>query len=1212
MSTFKTGDNVIFRHPEHSWVMGVVESVSKEGIVCITKDDIRKDTTPNEAITIKKMEDIELFFFGGVFNESPDDLLTLTILHEAVLLRCLYIRYMSDIVYTNIGAIVVALNPFTYSIPRYQDTEMKKYLAAGRSLNATSLPPNLVPHSWTQAHITYYEMVDSVSNQSIIVSGESGAGKTEATKIVLKYLGIISSLSASGEDQRASLNIGEKLVSCSPILECFGNAKTVRNDNSSRFGKFMKVKFNSKHLVVGAETTNYLLEKSRVVSAAKGERLYHSFYLLVRSKGSMTRTLNLESEAQYISLSSGGTMNNSEYNSESDFNDVCHSMEKVGMTHKEITSVWRVTAAVMTLLNVRFLPEEEGCSIDPKTMNYVKKAVRLLEIDEEALIHELLTSTRALPNNQFALKRNDVVSAIDIRDAMCKHLYQGIFSWLIDRCNNLCDVESDGNWIGLLDIFGFEDFKVNSFEQLCINLTNERLQYHYNLNIFKRDLEECKKEGIDVTDIKFPDNTECLNMLTAQGGILPLLDECCWLGGGTDLGFLTKVVDKHEKNPFFKKDPVSRDTFCVRHYAADVTYNVMGWIEKNRDTLKDSIKTIVRGSHDNVIAHCLPAPIPLSEKKKGGKEFTVSGFFRNQLSSLMDLIGSTNPHWIRCIKPHPLKKPRMFHGRETMNQLESSGVLGTIKIRKAGYPVRLPRNIFCHRYRLCSSLQEGNEKELVEDIIKRAQLEIPAQVQLGSTKVFLKSEAHNILEKLRNQHLLQTSMLLQRISRGYLARHKLFLAHLLLHKAEHLRKKLERALKEVWEKEKQFRDSCKSEEEQLWGSLMQLENEKRSVQMAIEVERKERIRKEEEKRRKREEEERRRIEEARRLEELRNKAAICIQRHVRGELVRIKLYRVLLEERRAAVEYERERACEQERVIMRSIDHERVLDEKSWIEWLNTVDHLKRKKQQDEQRLNEKALQKRRILIRELIRKEDKFRLHIEVEENDERIEWMARCQALAKDIKKKKSKGRQRVHQLHTRHVESFQPKQLEVENLAERSAASDARMRDSLVEYALSRARQYEEKPDEKEGIRSTTKNTFSKDYTEEYMFNQVRKKWLREQECMEQGIVSPSTEHDLRPSVMSNPGFKNLVDVDINNNNNTINTINSNNNNQFSAPYRTVEASLKSISPLLQSPSQFTQTAMTERGIRTGTEPSWIIDESEVKKNKKTFDWDSVFRY
>ncbi|KAH9584274.1 Myosin head [Trypanosoma melophagium] len=428
---------------------------------------------------------------------------------------------------------------------------MKKYLSAGRSLNATSLPPNLVPHSWTQAHITYYEMVDSVSNQSITVSGESGAGKTEATKIVLKYLGIVSSLSNSGENRKTALNIGEKLVACSPTLECFGNAKTVRNDNISRFGKFMKVKFNSKHLVVGAETINYLLEKSRVIFAAKGELLYHSFYLLARSKESMGRILNHEGGAQYTSLSSGGTISNSEYNTESDFNYVCQAMEKVGMTHKEVTSVWRVTAAVMTLLNVRFLPEEEGCSIDSKTMNYIKKAVGLLEIDEEGLIHKFLTSTRALPNNQFAFKRNDVVSAVDIRDAMCKHLYQGVFSWLIERCNGLCDVESDGNWIGLLDIFGFEDFKVNSFEQLCINLTNERLQYHYNLNVFKRDMEECKKEGIAVTDIKFSDNTECLKMLTAQGGILPLLDECCWLGGGTDLGFLSKVFDTHETNPFF-------------------------------------------------------------------------------------------------------------------------------------------------------------------------------------------------------------------------------------------------------------------------------------------------------------------------------------------------------------------------------------------------------------------------------------------------------------------------------------------------------------------------------------------------------------------------------------------------------------------------------------------------------------------------------------
>ncbi|KEG12942.1 putative myosin heavy chain [Trypanosoma grayi] len=1186
MSALGAGDHVFFRHPEHSWVYGVIERIAKEGIVCVTMDQARKDVTPNETVIVKRPEDVELLQ-ADALNDTPDDLLSLTVLHEATLLRCLYIRYMSDLVYTNIGAIVVALNPFTFSIPRYQDGEMKKYLSAGRDLTSATLPSNLVPHSWTQAHVTYYEMVDSASNQCIIVSGESGAGKTEATKIVLQYLGIVSSLSGSGEERKTALSVGERLVACSPVLECFGNAKTVRNDNSSRFGKFMKVKFNANHLVVGAETVKYLLEKSRIVSAAKGERVYHSFYLLARSRKSMARTLGLENENRYVSLCSGETANSTEYSSENDFDDVCRAMQKVGMKEAEITSVWRVPAAVMTLLNVRFLPGEDSCSIDPGTMNYLKKAVQLLDINESELIHEFLTSTRVLPGNQFAVKPNDIVTAVDVRDAMCKHLYDGVFGWLVDRCNDLCNVESDGNWIGLLDIFGFEDFEVNSFEQLCINLTNEHLQYHYNLHIFKRDMDECRKEGVDMTEVVFPDNTGCLKMLTAQGGIFPLLDECCWLGGGTDLGFLEKVAMTHESNPFFKKERVSRDTFCVRHYAGDVTYNVVGWIEKNRNTLKDTIKTIVRGSGDSIIARCLPAPIPLSERSKGGKEFTVSGFFRNQLTALIDLINSTNPHWIRCIKPHPMKKPRMFHGRQTMNQLESSGVLGTVKIRKAGYPVRIPRDAFCRRYRMCTSLTGAVEKTIIEDVLKGAKVQVPAQVQIGHTKVFLKAEAHNALERFRNQYLIETSMTLQRIGRGCLERHKLFVALVMLHKAELLRRKWMKTLEDMYANEAQLRQSREREEEDSWVSLVQLEEERRQYRAAIETAERERKRAEKEKRKREEEEEHRRLEEERRLMELRNRAAICIQRHVRGELVRIKVYRQLLEEQRAALEYERELACEKERREARAIDTERMADERSWTQWLNSVDHIKWNKQQDEERLLKKTLQRARILFRELVRKEDMLRLRIEVEESDARFVLVARCQSLAAHLMKSEAERRRRVEKLQAKRTEILRPQPAGIRARAERSTASDARIQKSLTEYALSRARLHDEMPEWRR-VAPTPGRPLPKPGKEDSIFRQVRESWLRQQQWVNDGGVAQTTDHIPGPCVAYNDDDS-----------------------QLNGPHRTIEASLKSISPLLQFPMQSTHLTLSGHDSVNTAEPSWVPREADAKKNKRMIDWDKVFR-
>ncbi|RNE97295.1 putative myosin heavy chain [Trypanosoma rangeli] len=1171
MNTFKAGDNVFFQHPEHSWLCGVIKAITKGGIVCVTKDPLRKEVIQGELITVKTPEEV-VPLHEEYLLDAPDDLLDLTILHESSLLRCFYLRYMNDVIYTNIGGIVVALNPFTFAVPWYKDTQIRNYLDAGRNLSGASIPSNLMPHSWAQAHVAYYEMVDSNENQCIIVSGESGAGKTEAIKLVLKYLGIVSSLSETKEEQEAALHVGKKLIACSPILECFGNAKTVINDNSSRFGKFMKVKFSAKHRLVGAETTKYLLEKSRIISAAQGERVYHSFYLLARAKASTARVLGLEYEKEYASLYSGGIMNNTKYDTENDFDHVSKAMRLVGMTDGEIASVWRVTAAVTSLINIRFLPEEHGCSIDLKTMKYLRKAIQLLDINEDGLVHEFLTSTRVCPGNVWTSKANDVAAAVDIRDAMCKHLYDGVFGWIVDRCNDLCDIENDGNWIGLLDIFGFENLKINSFEQLCINLMNEHLQYHYNLLMFQRDMDECRMEGVDVTKVKFADNIGCLKMLTAQGGIFPLLDECCWRGRGTDLGFLEKVMHTHKSNIFFNRKLASGETFCVRHYAAQVTYNVIGWIDKNRDNLKDSIKSLVRGSGDSVIARCLPAPVPPSERR-GGKEFTVSGFFRNQLMALMDLIGSTNPHWIRCIKPHPDRKPSMFCGREVMKQLESSGVLGTVKMRKNGYPVRIPRDLFCREYRMCTSVGATDEKAFIQSVLQLARVYMPAQAQIGKSKIFLKTEGFNLLEKLRNQHLFRAALIVQRIARGYLTRTKAYTLFAVLNNAELFWQTLGGTVADLHGKEVHSRHLCELEEDQAWSTLKKLEYERRLYQETIEAA----------------ERERGVEEEARRLREVRHRAAICIQRHVRGCLVRIQWYRKLLEERRAALESERELACMAERAEMQALDTQRITDEKSWLQWLNTVDSLRRQKQEDEQRLLEKTSQKTRIRIRELVRKEDEMRLKIELHESDARFALFSHHQYLTAYYMKSEAERRRRVEKLQVKGTGTFCPRLKGIQTRGERSAASDARMQKTLAEYALSRVRSDSERQEcQNAGLApdclspSTSK--------ESLIFCQVQKKWLRQQEWMNLKEVGQQPARN--PSAFS--------------------MLSSADDGEFSGPYRTIEASLHSLSPLKHGSSYSARLSTSGLDSRGKKESSQISYEAEWRRNKKdnSIDWDSVF--
>jgi myosin heavy subunit len=754
--TFGAGEIVFVKHPKHSWVVGNVVACDKASATVKCNDPQRE--VVGETLDKVKIDDVTPCR-EDLLDEAPDDLLTLTVLHDATLLRCLHSRYFRDIVYTNIGAIVVALNPFNFKIPYYMDDQMPKYLAEG------SIIERNLPHSWAQAHNTYNEMIVDGSNQCILISGESGAGKTEATKIVMKYLAQISCKRGTEEEKKEGLLVGHKLNSCSPILEAFGNARTVRNDNSSRFGKFMKVKFRPSGQICGSHTTKYLLEKSRIVTCSLNERCYHSFYIVVR--GHLASAIGLQDISTYKSVNAGKCVDNSEFSTAADFKEVCDAMKTMGMSDQEVSSVWFCTGGILSALNVEFKEKGEGSEVAEATRSFLRHAVSCWKIDPAGLEKELLTSTLVIPGGETATKVLRPALAVDVRDALCKALYNGMFGWLVEKSNAMCDVDVKGNWIGLLDIFGFEDFQHNSFEQLCINLANETLQNHYNTYIFDKDMAECRAEGIDVTEVKCPDNMPCLKLITDKGGIIALLDEECILGKGTDVGFLEKVEQANGKHPFFDKKKSSRDTFVIHHYAASVTYDVKGWLEKNRDTVKDDVRRLMRNSTDPLIKLFLEEPQPDQKSKR-----TVGGFFRDQVGDLMAVINSTNPHWIRCVKPHPAKKARMFDGVSTMNQLESSGVLGTVKIRKAGYPIRMSFDKFNVRYKIIVGkvATQKNGKDLSKAVLEAVSMVDKKFAQIGKTKIFMKSEAFPLIERKRNEFLLGSAMRLQRFGRGLLER----------------------------------------------------------------------------------------------------------------------------------------------------------------------------------------------------------------------------------------------------------------------------------------------------------------------------------------------------------------------------------------------------------------------------------------------------------
>lgn len=791
--------HVYAKCPKRSWIIGKLEGWDKAKNV----GTVRAINDGGDTLSNVKEQDVHPMRDGGTV-EDVDDLLLLTELHDATLLHCIKHRYMKDVIYTNIGAITVALNPFNFKIPRYMDNMMPSYLSEGEVIEKS------LPHSWACAHNTYYEMKRDGKDQCILVSGESGAGKTEASKIVMKYLASVSCLKGEPSVREEAALVGKKINLSSPALEAFGNAKTVRNDNSSRFGKFMRVKFDGSGFLVGAHITKYLLEKSRIVTASQGERIYHSFYLIIRCKDRSKYLLG--DEKQYRSLNAGQMLNNPEFNTHEEFELVCQSMAGMGIATENINSLWKAIAGILHFENVEFTAEGEGSQPNAASLVHIANGCQMWGIDQSAYIQEVRENTLTIMGNQVR-KLLTPPMAQDARSAVNKYIYDNAFSWLVSECNNNLDHEDCTNWIGLLDIFGFEDFKHNSFEQLCINLTNETLQHHYNTYIFCKDVEECRSEGIDMSDVSFPDNTPCLKMISGSGSIMALLDEECQLGSGSDASFFSKVSGKFNGNPFFIVDKLSRTNFVVRHYAGDVSYDTTDFREKNLDTLKDAWKLLLRSSSDSLIKELLPAPVDV----KGPKP-TVSVFFRRQLQELMDLINSTSPHWVRCVKPHPAKKPLMFDNTSVMNQLSSSGVLGTVKIRKAGYAVRIPKEQFLGGFKIVSAA--AGTPTTIDGIFQACGYG-KNDAQVGTRRVFLRSHIYMDLETRKKKALLNSTRVVQAFSHVVCAFQKankaMFASNRLL--IDELRKHV-RQLLALQDKEAQQRQKYIHDAARLWKMLL--------------------------------------------------------------------------------------------------------------------------------------------------------------------------------------------------------------------------------------------------------------------------------------------------------------------------------------------------------------------------------------------------------
>ncbi|KAL7552091.1 hypothetical protein ACHAWF_015304 [Thalassiosira exigua] len=778
---------------------------------------------------------------------ADDDMIALQHLHEPAILHAVGERYFRGEIYTWTGPVLIAVNPFQ-RLPLYTREILDAYRQEGllRSQNlgdATAKP--LGPHVYSIADRSYRQMMsEERKSQSVLISGESGAGKTETTKIVMLYLTTLGSGHAETPEQEeggGKLSIMERVLQSNPILEAFGNAKTLRNDNSSRFGKFSELGFNRAGVLQGAKVQTYLLEKVRIGYHASGERNYHIFYQLLRGAteeqhqkysfhDGITGGLEL---ANYFHLTGqGGAPQLREFTDEEGLKYTLKSMRSMGWSEDKIDQVLSIVAGILHLGQVKFESkmsdggQEIAQIADEKT---VADAAKLLGVDLEKLITALTVRIMVTRGDEI---RIDLApdKAADARDALAKTVYGAMFLWVVKEVNNCIKWENDSDIrssTGVLDIFGFESFAVNSFEQLCINFTNEALQQQFNKFIFKLEQEEYERENITWAFIEFPDNQDCLDTIQAKPkGILALLDDECKLGQrGSDKNWAQKLNQTYLPN---KNQEVSDNTrysatkmqqvkgvFCVRHFAGNVAYTAeTNFLEKNRDEIPLTAKSLFEQDSSDLIKEIYGAQKEQSEDTasaktgKPAKQKTVSQQFKEQLTSLIEMVEATDPHYIRCLKPNDAAKPKLMTRKRLTEQLRYGGVLEAVRVARMGYPVRLDHSGFFKRYRMLLpsipdeklpwSMDDEEPQELcvkfldilleegakpvsyanADGTMTRANKIRKAQkqpeemvfpktdVQLGLTKVFMRKGPHDKLESHRVFHQSASITLIQSWIRG--------------------------------------------------------------------------------------------------------------------------------------------------------------------------------------------------------------------------------------------------------------------------------------------------------------------------------------------------------------------------------------------------------------------------------------------------------------
>ncbi|XP_054616352.1 unconventional myosin-XV isoform X2 [Dunckerocampus dactyliophorus] len=700
-------------------------------------------------------------------EDGVEDMTQLEEMHEGAVLHNVRKRFQRELIYTYIGSILVSVNPYKmYNI--YGTDMVLQY--KGHALGENP------PHLFAIANAAYSKMMDAKHNQVIIISGESGSGKTEATKLVLRYLVALHHTS----------NLAQQILEAAPLLESFGNAKTVRNDNSSRFGKHMEV-FLEAGVINGAITSQYLLEKSRIVFQAKDERNYHIFYeMLAGLPSQQKQTFYLQEAETYYYLNQGGDCGIAGKDDAEDFQRLLAAMEILHFSADDQSAVFRVLSSILHLGNVYFQKyQADGQEVATVvSAQEIRVVAELLQISPEGLQKAITYKVMETMRDKIYTPLT-VESAVDARDAVAKILYSLLFHWLTERINTQVYPHQHTLSISILDIYGFEDLAYNSFEQLCINYANESLQFFFNKIVFREEQEEYSREQIPWQDIPFNDNQPCIDLIAAKPhGILRILDDQCCFPQATDHTFLQKCHYHHANNPLYVKPKMPLPEFSVKHFAGRVSYQVYKFLDKNYDQVRQDVLDLFIQSRNKMVSNLFLDHAEVTGQQKGGhmrnsstvtrkyQASTVSSKFQQSLLELVDKMERCNPFFVRCIKPNNTKRPGVFEDDLVKGQLRHSGVMETIRIRKEGYPVRMPFSVFLFRYKSLVGIQQlpaVNGDNCVMLLSKLCPL-TPRDYHVGVTKLFVKEAIYQLLECKRERCRQLAALTLQRYARMYFVR----------------------------------------------------------------------------------------------------------------------------------------------------------------------------------------------------------------------------------------------------------------------------------------------------------------------------------------------------------------------------------------------------------------------------------------------------------